>query len=61
MKLAIFIYHVYFTDGDFHDQENNSLGKILLVLGTSSVKRGNFTFGASQGFVKIVKRHFHNK
>ena len=37
MKLAIFIYHVYFTDGDFHDQENNSLGKILLVLDTSSV------------------------
>ena len=38
MKLAIFIlYHVYFTDGDFHDQENNSLGKMLLVLGTSNV------------------------
>ena len=22
MKLAIFIYHVYFTNGDFHDQDS---------------------------------------
>lgn len=58
MKLAIFIYHVYFTDGDFHDQENNSLWKNIVGSGYIQCLAREFYIWGITGLCEDCKKTF---